>query len=60
VLPRFVEVVGREELPVAASRADGECVLELENARGDRVRVRARGLPDLTVLAAALWGEGSR
>jgi hypothetical protein len=62
-LPTFAEVVPGERTasvaPVAAP-AGGECVIELENARGDRARVRVRGVPDLAALAASLWGNASR
>jgi hypothetical protein len=55
----LVEVV-HGVMPAASGPTEGECVIELENARGDRARVRARGVPDVTGLAATLWGHASR
>lgn len=59
--PVFAEVVrsgtdSRDCRPVA----DGECFVELENARGDRLRVRTRDMPNLDALAASLWNGHRR
>ncbi len=55
-VPTFAAVVPGS----VSGPTEGECVIELENARGDRARVRVRGVPDLTGLAASLWGNASR
>lgn len=56
----FVEVVPEKLALPSPAAADGECVIELENARGDRARVQTRGVPDLAALAASLWGSATR
>lgn len=50
----FVEVVAADEIERAV--AEGSCVVEFENARGDRMRVVMKGgVPDLEALGAAFW-----
>jgi hypothetical protein len=45
------------ELPSLAQTADGECILELENAAGAKMRVQLKGvaMPDLTALSRSFW-----
>lgn len=49
----FVELA-----PPAQSGGLAECVLELENAAGTKMRIHFKGvgLPDLAVLSRSLWG----
>jgi len=55
----FAEVV-RARAGATTRLVDDECVVEFENAHGDRVRVRTRGLPDLDALAASVWSGRQR
>jgi hypothetical protein len=50
--PAFVE------LPPAALSITSECVIELEDAAGSRMRVQLKGqtLPDLLALSRSFWG----
>jgi hypothetical protein len=45
------------ELPSLAQTADGECILELENVAGAKMRVQLKGvaMPDLTALSRSFW-----
>lgn len=54
-LPAFVEFTA----PTQAPR--GECLLELEDARGARMRVHLKGVeaPDLAALSRSFWGSQS-
>jgi hypothetical protein len=49
------------ELPPAAWPGSGECILELEDAGGARLRVHLKGLgaPDLAVLSRSFWQSES-
>ena len=46
------------ELPPAAWPGSGECTLELEDARGAKMRVQVKGFgaPDLAALSRSFWG----
>ena len=47
------------ELPALAHTASGECILELENATGVKLRVQWKGvvMPDLTALTRGFWNH---
>ena len=49
------------ELPPPVQIASGECVLEVENAGGAKMRMRLKGvaMPDLTALSRNFWNHGS-
>jgi len=49
------------ELSPRASVVTGECILELEDPGGAKMRVHLKGheMPDLTALARSLWGVPS-
>lgn len=53
--PAFVEVA----LP--SSESVSECIVELEHARGSRMRIHLRGgqAPDLAALSRSFWGAES-
>ena len=48
----FVEVM-------ASTAVTAECVVELENARGKKMRIQLRGMaaPDLTLLSREFWSS---
>jgi hypothetical protein len=50
-MPAFVE------LPASTLSTVGECVIELENAAGSRMRVHLKGVhvPDLVALTGGFW-----
>ena len=50
----FVELVSPE---VCGPRSGAECVVELENARGERMRIHAKGdgVVDVAELSAMFW-----
>ena len=52
---RFVELIA----PRVASA--GECIVELENARGAKMRIQLKGtdIPELASLTSALWSSAS-
>ena len=47
------------EWPVPALSTPGECVIELENATGSRMRVHLKGshTPDLVALSHSFWSS---
>ena len=55
VKPTFIE---RQPLPV---NPVSECTIELEHARGRRMRIHIKGapMPDVTALSRTLWGMKS-
>jgi hypothetical protein len=48
------------ELPPPAHTAFSECILELENREGAKMRVQLKGvaMPDLTALSRSFWDRG--
>ena len=46
------------ELPTPVQAGTGECILELEDAGGAKMRVHLKGVeaPDLTALSRSFWG----
>lgn len=52
--PAFVE------LPAGPFAATGECLIELENAAGAKMRIHLKGsaMPDLAALGRDFWGVG--
>jgi hypothetical protein len=51
------EPAGFVELPPSTLPASRECVMELENTRGAKMRVHLRGadVPDLAALSRSFW-----
>ena len=51
VAPAFVELLTADQLP--------ECVVELENARGKKMRIHLRGVgaPDVALLSRIFWSS---
>jgi hypothetical protein len=51
--PAFVELLGADRLP--------ECVVEMENARGKKMRIHLRGVaaPDVALLSRIFWSSRS-
>ena len=51
VSPAFVELLTADQLP--------ECVVELENARGKKMRIHLRGVgaPDVALLSRIFWSS---
>jgi hypothetical protein len=51
--PAFLELVTADQLP--------ECVMELENARGKKMRIHLRGvgMPDVALLSRIFWSSRS-
>lgn len=51
------EAMGFVELPPSTLPASRECVMELENTRGAKMRVHLRGadVPDLAALSRSFW-----
>ena len=51
--PAFVELLTAERMP--------ECVVELENARGKKIRIHLRGVavPDVALLSRIFWSSRS-
>ena len=49
------------ELAAPASRNAGECILELENPGGAKMRIHLKGVevPDLAALSRDFWGVGA-
>jgi hypothetical protein len=47
------------ELPSAVQIASGECVLEVENADGAKMRMHLKGvaMPDLVALSRSFWNQ---
>jgi len=47
------------ELPPAVQTASGECVLEVENAGGAKMRMHLKGvaMPDLVALSRSFWNH---
>jgi hypothetical protein len=45
------------ELPPAVQTASGECVLEVENAGGAKMRMHLKGvvMPDLAAISQSFW-----
>jgi len=54
--PRFVELFG-PTMPATPSAAHPQCVLEMDNTRGAKMRVQLNGdgLAGLSVLCSAFW-----
>jgi hypothetical protein len=54
-VPKFVE------LARPAEASSGECILELEDVGGTKMRVHLKGFeaPDLVALSRSFWGVGS-
>ena len=49
------------ELAAPVATGSGECILELENADGAKMRVHLKGVeaPDLAALSRSFWGVRS-
>jgi hypothetical protein len=49
------------ELARPAEASSGECILELEDVGGAKMRVHLKGVeaPDLVALSRSFWGVGS-
>jgi hypothetical protein len=55
--PRFVELFASAGRATPAGAARAQCVVELDNARGAKMRVEldGQGLAGLSVLCSAFW-----
>jgi hypothetical protein len=49
------------ELPSVVQIASGECILEVENTKGAKMRIHLKGvaMPDLVALSRGLWNQVS-
>jgi len=58
IAPKFVELLTSTATPPAAATQRHECVVELENARGAKMRVQldGPGVAALAGLCSAFWG----
>ena len=56
-MPRFVELVAPQGLPMPTPGCEPQCVVEMANARGATMRVQLRGnaLAGLPALCQAFW-----